>query len=216
MSRLPTNASIANPLEGDKLYAPSADRNAGAIVALLREVAPLSGRALEIASGTGQHILAMARALPDIDWYPTEVAPDRIASIDAYAAEADLPNLHPAQSLDAATAGWATGHSPYDLVYLGNLLHLISQTAAETVLTEAAKALAPKGMLILYGPFRRNGALTSEGDIKFDADLRAANPAIGYKDDTWINEILTSAGLALRLHDMPANNLAFIASRSTP
>ena len=216
MSRLPPSASIANPLEGDKLHAPSADRNAGPIVALLQEVAPASGRALEIASGTGQHILAMARALPDIHWHPTEVAPDRIASIDAYAAEAALANLHTATYLDGTTEGWAAAHTPYDLIYLGNLLHLIPMPAAQTVLTEAAQALAPQGMLVLYGPFRRSGALTSLGDVTFDAELRAANPAIGYKDDTWINEILTSAGLVTRLHDMPANNLALIASQSTP
>lgn len=216
MSGLPTSASVATALAGGKLHAPSADRNVGPIVEMLRNVAPAKGRALEIASGTGQHVLAMARALPDIDWHPTEVAPNRIASIDAYAAEAALPNLNPARSLDAATTGWAAAHTPYDLIYLGNLLHLIPTPSAETVLTEAAKALTRQGMLILYGPFRRAGALTSEGDIKFDAELRAADPAIGYKDDIWIKEVLTSAGLTLSLQDMPANNLAFIASRSTP
>jgi predicted O-methyltransferase YrrM len=216
VSGLPPSASIANPMGGSKLHAPSAERNAGPIVALLQEVAPAKGRALEIASGTGQHVLAMARALRDIHWHPTEVAPDRIASINAYAFEAALPNLHPAQHLDATAAGWAAAHTPYDLVYFGNLLHLIPTLAAQTVLTEAAKALTPQGMLILYGPFRRAGTLTSEGDMKFDAQLRAADPAIGYKDDTWITQVLTSAGLSLRLHDMPANNLAFIATRSLP
>lgn len=103
---------------------------------------------------------------------------------------------------------------PFDLIHLGNLLHLISQPAARTLLSEAAKALAPSGTLTLYGPFMRAGRLTSDGDAKFDVELRAADPAIGYKDDTWINEVLTSAGLILTIRDMPANNLAFVAKRT--
>jgi hypothetical protein len=214
MTRLPPSASIANPLTGGRLHAPSAERNAPAIVDLLRDVAPASGRALEIASGTGQHVLALATALPQLQWHPTEVEPARIASIDAYAAQAGLPNLNPAQYLDATAPGWGATHSPYDLIHLGNLLHLIPEPAAHTVLTEAADALA--GTLVLYGPFRRAGLLTSDGDAQFDAELRGADPAIGYKDDVWVSTVLESAGLSVTVREMPANNLAFIARRSAP
>lgn len=214
MTRLPPSASIANPLTGGRLHAPSAERNAPAIVDLLRAVAPTTGRALEIASGTGQHVLALATALPQLQWHPTEVEPARIASIDAYAKQAGLPNLHPAQYLDATAPGWGAAQGPYDLIHLGNLLHLIPEPAARTVLTEAAQALA--GTLIVYGPFRRAGVLTSDGDAQFDAELRAADPAIGYKDDAWVRDLLESAGLSVTVREMPANNLAFVARRSTP
>lgn len=214
MSRLPPSASIAEAAEGDKLFAPSAERNLPIITALLCDVAPSCGRALEIASGTGQHITALAAALPNLNWFPSEIAPDRIASITAYAANAQLSNLHPPTLLDATKLGWAAHHDPYNLIHLSNLLHLISTPAALTILQEAALALAPLGTLTLYGPFMRAGVLTSVGDAKFDAELRAADPAIGYKDDTWINEVLTSAGLSLTVRDMPANNLAFIAKRT--
>lgn len=214
MSRLPTSASVATAAEGDKLFAPSAERNLHVITTFLSEVAPPHGRALEIASGTGQHITALAAALPNLDWFPSEIAPDRIASINAYTATAQLPNLHPATTLDATQIGWAAQHIPFDLIHLGNLLHLISQPAAQTLLTEAALALSPSGTLTLYGPFMRKGLLTSEGDAKFHAELNAADPAIGYKDDAWVNEVLTSAGLSLSVIQMPANNLAFIAKRT--
>jgi len=214
MSNLPASASIANPIDGGKLLAPSALRNLAPIVELLRHAAPATGRALEIASGTGQHVIALAQALPDLHWHPSEIAPDRIASINAYAAEAGLDNLHPAQMLDATAQGWAAQHSAYDLIYLGNLLHLIPAPSAKAILHEAAKALTPAGRFVIYGPFKRAGVLTSEGDTKFDADLRGADPAIGYKDDTWVKEVLTDAGLgAIVTQQMPANNLAFIAQR---
>lgn len=213
MTRLPPSASIANPVGGDMLHAPSADRNAPAIVDLLREVAPAKGRALEIASGTGQHVTALAKALPKLDWFPSEIAPERIASINAYAAAEKLDNFHPARTLDATSVGWSTDAPPYDLIHLGNLLHLIPAQAAQTVLREVAASLAPEGIFTLYGPFMRSGILTSAGDAQFDAELRAANPAIGYKDDLWVNEVLTSTGLTLSIREMPANNLAFIAKR---
>lgn len=211
MSKLPPSASIAHVEEGGKLSAPSALRNITAITEVVTAHAPPSGRALEIASGTGQHITALARALPTLQWHPTEIAPERITSINAYRAEAALPNLHPAQVLDATAAGWPEQHLPFDLVYLGNLLHLIPDAAAQSLLSQAARALTPHGVLILYGPFMRAGQLTSDGDRTFHAELRGANPAIGYKDDRWINEILTQAGLSLKIVDMPANNLCLIA-----
>lgn len=213
MSRLPPSASVATPSGGATLCAPSALRNLPAILALLRDVAPPQGRALEIASGTGQHIAALAEALPEIDWQPSEIAPDRIASIDAYATQSGRGNLRPALLLDASAPGWSAQAS-YDLVYIGNLLHLLPEAAARTVLLEAADALAQGGTLVLYGPFRRGGVLTSEGDAKFDAELRAADPEIGYKDDAWVIEVLTGSGLTLgKVREMPANNLAFMARR---
>jgi hypothetical protein len=100
------------------------------------------------------------------------------------------------------------------VVVLVNLLHLIPTPEARTAVTEAAHALAPGGLLLLYGPFKRNGRLTSDGDIRFDAELRAANPAIGYKDDLDIVRWLADAGLSpIDRVDMPANNLAFLARK---
>ncbi|MCX7567351.1 DUF938 domain-containing protein [Sulfitobacter sp. F26169L] len=212
MTRLPPSASIAHKGDGPKLCAPSAIRNTPAIVACLDSVAPQSGRALEIASGTGQHITALAAAIPGLHWHPSEIAQDRIDSINAYAQDASLDNLHPARLLDATTPDWAATHTPYDLIYLGNLLHLITDEAASAVLIETAKAITPAGVFVIYGPFRRAGQLISDADAVFDSELRAADPDIGYKDDGWVIQMLTQAGLGDTVtSDMPANNLAFIA-----
>lgn len=214
MTRLPPSASVAIPSGGAKLYAPSADRNIEPLCTLLKARAPKRGAALEIASGTGQHIVAFAAALPGLDWQPSDVAPDRLASIDAYVAEAGLNNVAQAIALDATREDWSHAVPPQDLIVLANLIHLIPLAAAKTLIMQAGQALSHGGLLMLYGPFKRGGLLTSQGDVRFDAELRAADPQIGYKNDAWMLEMLAQAGLRVILtQDMPANNLAFIAER---
>ncbi len=211
---LPDAASVAASLGDGRLHAPSAARNLGAITDVLRAHGPKSGSALEIASGTGQHIVGFAGALPGVIWHPSDVDAARRASVDAWAREAGLRNLRPARDLDATTSGWGAGAGPQDLIYLGNLLHLISTPEARTLINEVVAALAPEGCFILYGPFLRNGATTSEGDAAFDASIRAADPELGYKNDRDLSAWLVQAGLArIQRVDMPANNLCFIARR---
>ena len=194
-----------------RVSAPSAERNAGPILDLLRRHAPETGTALEIASGTGQHIAAFAAALPGIDWTPTEADPARFGSIEAWRAASRCPNLHPPRPLDATALPWPEELRGVDLIVLVNLLHLISEVEAENILTGVATALAPGGSFLLYGPFRRDGLLTSDGDAGFDARLKAQDPAIGYKDDGGVRDRAGAAGLHLRkVADMPANNLAFL------
>lgn len=207
--KTPEGASFAEANEGAKLFAPSAARNLAPIASELAQIAPPQGKALEIASGTGQHIIAHAKAHPDILWQPSEIDEDRIASIDAYATHASLRNLAPAINLDATASGWGTT-ARYDLMLLSNLLHLISAPEAQTILTEAAQALGPSGRFMIYGPFMRGGRLTSEGDANFHNSLRSQDPEIGYKDDSWLEATAQDAGLTLyRKTEMPANNLAF-------
>ncbi|MGR3760123.1 DUF938 domain-containing protein [Roseobacteraceae bacterium NS-SX3] len=211
---VPGAASVAEPSADGKLFAPSAARNAEPLCDLLEQVAPREGRALEIASGTGQHVAAYAARLPGLIWQPTEVDASRRASIDAHAAETGLTNILPAQALDATAPGWGAAAGPADLVMLSNLLHLISGGEARTLITEAALALAPGGRLVVYGPFMRAGELTSEGDRSFHAALQAHDPETGYKDDFDVIGWMQGAGLELReAVEMPANNLALVAER---
>jgi SAM-dependent methyltransferase len=205
---------VAEPAAGSKLHAPAAARNADALVDLLRAHAPASGAALEIASGTGQHIVRFAAAFPDIQWQPSEIEPQRRASIDAYAADAGLENVSKAVDLDAAAPGWSQRFGDLDLVVLINLLHLIPATAVRAILSEVSHALADTGVFIFYGPFKRDGQLTSAGDRRFDAELRTADPAIGYKDILDMERWLSDVGLELSDQiEMPANNLALITRK---
>lgn len=209
----PGTASVAESTAGGKLFAPASERNVTAITDLLREVAPETGEALELASGTGQHIAAFAAALPGLQWQPTEPDPVRRGSIEAYRVEAGLANLHSPEDLDATVPGWGAARKA-DLIVLVNLLHLISDSEAETLIREAAEALRPNGVLVVYGPFMRAGELTSEGDRTFHASLVAHDPETGYKDDFDTLDLMQSAGLSVALVvEMPANNLALVAKR---
>ncbi|MHA6264847.1 DUF938 domain-containing protein [Arenibacterium sp. CAU 1754] len=211
---VPPTASIANPGDGAKLVAPSAERNTGPLCDLLREVAPKTGRAIEIASGTGQHIIAFARCLPGLHWLPTDIDPTRHDSIDAYVAESGLSNIARAETLDAGIAGWGADHARTDLIVIVNLLHLISTPEAQTLISEAAHALVPGGTLLIYGPFQRAGELTSDSDKSFDTSLRAQDPEIGYKDDFDTMDMMQEAGLEMALVvEMPANNLSLVARK---
>ncbi len=211
---VPGTASIANP-EGGKLFAPSAARNLDVLCDLLEQIAPSAGRhALELASGTGQHVVGYANRLPQYNWQPTEAAEDRLHSINAYMEEAALPNVQPAKLLDATAPGWGAQVAPQDLIVLSNLLHLISTTEAQCLIQEAAQALAPGGRLLIYGPFTRGGELTSPGDQSFHASLQAHDPEIGYKDDFDVLDWAEQAWLSpVEVVETPANNLALVLSK---
>ncbi len=211
--RLPNTASVAHVDVGDKLTAPAAERNADAITALLARLAPPQGTALELASGTGQHIIHFARAMPHLTWQPSEIAPDRLKSIAAYVAEVDTGTIKAPIALNATQTGWGTQHKA-DLIVLINLTHLISSPETQTILSEVTQALTPTGIFVLYGPFMRNGQLISEGDRNFHASLTGSDPAIGYKNDADITAWMEDAGLTLiETVEMPANNLALIATK---
>ncbi len=211
---LPINASVATPIDGVRLNAPSAARNTPHILSLLGTYGPSTGSSLELASGTGQHIVELAQHLPDLTWHPSDVDEGRLASIAAYVTDANLPNLHAPIPLDATASGWGAQQDGQALILLVNLLHLISDTEARTLISEAARALNTDGRLIIYGPFMRNGALTSEGDTRFHASLRAQDPEIGYKSDHQVMDWGVRAGLTqVDVVDMPANNLAIIWQR---
>ncbi|MGR3616445.1 MAG: DUF938 domain-containing protein [Paracoccaceae bacterium] len=210
---VPMTASVASDQDG-RLFAPSAARNTDAICAKLCGLVQQSGTALEIASGTGQHVIAFATAMPHVDWQPSEVDAIRRRSIDAYVAECALSNVRAAIHLDATAADWQSEVASYDLITLCNLLHLVSKAEAHTLISEAAKAMRENGRFVIYGPFRRNGVLTSGGDQRFDESLRNHDPEIGYKDLTEIADFALQAGVELSLiEEMPANNLMLHLTR---
>ena len=211
---IPTTVCVAN-MEGDgRLIAQSAVRNAEPIVELVRNTAIKSGNALEIASGTGQHIVKLAAALPLLNWQPSDVDNTRIKSILCWSNDHHLTNLKPPCLLDATKEGWSEVHHGQDLILLVNLLHLISIKETKILVKEMSKALAPNGLSIIYGPFMRSGELISKSDIEFHRSLINANPNLGYKNDVDMLNLFGEAGLVhLSTNRMPANNLAFITQK---
>ena len=211
---LPATACVTN-LEADgRLNAPSALRNAEPIVELVREIAIKPGNALEIASGSGQHVVKLAAALPLLNWQPSDIDETRIKSIRCWSNDHHLTNLNPPCLLDATKEGWSAEHYGQDLILLVNLLHLISIEETKILVKEVSKALAPKGFSIIYGPFMRSGELISKGDMEFHHSLINTDPDLGYKNDLDMLNLFSEAGLVhLSTNKMPANNLAFITQK---
>lgn len=215
-TKLPETASVANSTGDERLFAPSADRNSTPIINLIKQIAPKSGEALEIASGTGQHIVKLALALPNLSWLPSEVEDERIKSISAWIKSENLSNIKPPVYLDATETGWAKSLPQSDFILLVNLLHLISWNETKILISELSKALKTKGIALIYGPFMRNGELTSEGDKKFHVSLTQTDPDIGYKDDLDMQTLFSNSGLScLEKVEMPANNLAFVLKKDS-
>ena len=212
--KLPDTASIANYQDNGRLFAPSAARNSASIVELVERVAPKSGKALEIASGTGQHIVEIAVSLPNLSWSPSEVDRDRLKSISIWIEDNNLPNIRAPFYLDATEIGWAESTDQSDFILLINLLHLISWREAETLIDEISKALNPMGVALIYGPFMREGQLTSEGDQNFHKSLIQTDPDLGYKNNLDMMTLFAQSGLShLETVEMPANNLAFVLQK---
>ena len=215
-TNLPDTASVANSQGDERLFAPSAERNSKPIINLIKRIAPKSGEALEIASGTGQHIIKMALALPNLSWLPSEVDEKRLKSITAWIKNENLQNIKSPVYLDATETGWAQNIPDYDFILLVNLLHLISWNETKTLLSELSKALKKNGVALIYGPFMRNGQLTSEGDHNFHNSLIQTDPDIGYKNDLDVRKLFFNSGLLLlETVEMPANNLAFILQKDS-
>ncbi|WP_170607341.1 DUF938 domain-containing protein [Ruegeria arenilitoris] len=210
---LPSNASVASKSDGGRLVAPAASRNSAVLCELLERVAPASGHALELASGTGQHAAAFAQRLPDLVWQPSEVDPERRISIDAYTK--GLANVNLAVDLDATAKDWHKSFGGQDLIVLVNLLHLISWWEVKTLVFEAAQALNIDGQFVVYGPFMREGRLTSNGDIQFHEALVQQDPEIGYKNDMDMLALFQRCRLEVtETKEMPANNLAFVTKKA--
>ena len=213
-SKLPSTASVVVQSGDGRLSAPAAEKNAGPITKLVKEFAPDRGLALEIASGTGQHIVKLAVVKPNLNWQPSDIDPLRIASIETWCEDYNLANVRPPIILNATEIGWSSKFKCQKFIFLVNLIHLIREDEATILISEISAALAPGGRLIIYGPFKRNNKLTSAGDQFFHQSLIEADPQIGYKNDAWMTAKFKEEKLELlKVVPMPANNLAFVCEK---
>ena len=195
------------------LTAPAVARNRDPILAVLREVLAAPGTVLEIASGSGEHAVHFASALPHLVWQPTDPDAQALRSIAAHAAQAQLPNLLPPLELDAAAPAWPLTRA--DAVVSINMIHIAPWRAAVGLMAGAGRLLPPGAPLYLYGPYRRHGRHTAPSNADFDESLKARDPEWGVRDLDEIAELADRHGLALeRTVAMPANNLSVVFRRN--
>lgn len=192
---------------------PAPERNKAPILEVLQRVLPQRGRVLEIASGTGQHVIHFARCLPGISWQPSDPEPAHRAAIQARIDAADLANVAAPLSLDVMERPWAAGS--VDAIVCINMIHIAPWEAALALFGEAGRLLPAGGVLYLYGPYRREGRHTAPSNEIFDADLRQRNPAWGVRN---LEDVAQEAGRGSLVLEqavqMPANNLSLVLRRS--
>jgi hypothetical protein len=199
---------------GGKLVAPAAERNKEPILDVLREVLP-SGPAevLEVAAGTGQHAVHFAHACPQATWWPADLAPSHLDSIEAYRLESELANLMPPQMLDVTVTGWAGRTAPEhaDFILCCNMIHIAPWAACLGLLEGAGQKLRAGGRLMLYGPFRRADVETAASNEAFDASLKSQDPDWGLRLLEDVAGVARAHGLELQqVIEMPANNLSVV------
>ena len=197
-------------------HSPAADRNRTPILEVLRQILPDNGQALEIASGTGQHVAHFALQMPRWVWQPSDAQADGFESIRAWCDQAGVANVHEPVLLDVMASQWPTGSAEtrdifdagFDAIFCANMLHIAPWATCAALMAGAAKYLSPGGALITYGPYLERDVPTSPGNVAFDESLRQRDPAWGIRTLADVMHQATLAGL--RLHErveMPANNL---------
>jgi len=195
-----------------KWSTPSAERNKGPILDVLARVLPSRGLVLEIASGTGQHVVHFAKALPDLTWQPSDPDQELRESIALRVREEQRTNIHSPVDLDVTRLPWPLQTA--DAVVAINMIH-VAPWSATLALFEGAKALLSAGhVLFLYGPYRRDGHPTSESNAQFDLALRSHSPEWGLRDLEAVSDVAVGAGFVLaEIVEMPANNFSLVFKR---
>jgi len=187
----------------DKPHSPSSDRNREPILAVLRERFADRRRVLEIGSGTGQHAVHFAAALPALTWQCTE-REENLPGIRMWLDEAALPNTPAPITLDV-NGTWPTAR--YDAVFSANTLHIMGWPEVERMFAALPAVLDDDATLVIYGPFTMDGRHTSESNAAFDATLRARAPHQGVRDVAAVDALARAIGFApVENRVMPANN----------
>ena len=195
-------------------YSPAADRNKRPILDVLCQVLPERGTALEIASGTGQHVAWFAAGLPRWTWQPTDAQSAALASIAAWAVQQGLKNVQPPVQLDVMSPNWLLPTAQFDLIYCANMLHIAPWATCAALMRGSALHLADGGRLITYGPYFEDSVATSPGNQLFDTSLQSQDPAWGIRRREDVELEADQAGLCLaQRHLMPSNNLLLVWTR---
>jgi SAM-dependent methyltransferase len=206
----------------DRLDAAAFHRNFEPMLAVLQRVlSGRSGQVLEIGSGTGQHVVEFAKAMPALTWQPTDLNSNHLKSIEAWRRQSGVTNIAPPFALDATDPEtWLGGKGRPPSQALAaivsmNVIHIAPWSVCEGIMRIAGRDLLKGGLLVLYGPFKRGGEHTAPSNAAFDASLRQENPLWGVRDVQELEVAAAERGLRLtEVVEMPANNLTLVFERA--
>lgn len=198
---------------GARRSAPAALRNREPIAGVLEEWLPPTGLVLEIASGTGEHVTYFAERFPALDWQPSDIHPDALASIASWREEAGLGNIRAPLTLDAASPDWPIDRA--DAILSINMVHISPWNSALGLLDGAARLLSVGAPLVLYGPWIADDVPTADSNLAFDADLRRRDPEWGLRRVEDFAAAAEERGLRLeQTRAMPASNRMLLLRRA--
>lgn len=193
-----------------KPFSPACERNRDPILAALREPFAARREVLEIGSGTGQHAVHIAAALPHLNWQTSDIA-ENLPGIRAWLAEAALPNTPPPLELDVK-GRWPARR--FDASFSANTLHIMSWLEVQRLFEQLDRALTEDAVLAVYGPFNYSGQFTSDSNAAFDAALRERAPHMGLRDVDAVDALARAINLKLIADlPMPANNRTLLWRR---
>lgn len=192
-------------------HAPAALRNRQPIAEFLATVLPETGVVLEVAAGSGQHAIHFAERFGALSWQPTDLDPEALASIDAWVQHSALGNVRPALRLDASAPWKPQLQLQADAIFNANMIHISPIAATKGLFAGAAEVLNSGAPLITYGPYKIDGAHTSESNAAFDASLKGRDPRWGVRDLGDLETIAQAHGFRLKTRQaMPANNFCLV------
>jgi len=195
-----------------KPFAPACERNREPILGVLREAFADRRRVLEIGSGTGQHAVHLAAAMPWLEWQASERA-EHLAGIRAWLDEAALANTPAPIELDVARGPWPK--TRFDAVFSANTLHIMAWSEVEALFARLPEVTERGAVLAIYGPFNLDGRFTSASNAAFDAQLRQRAAHMGLRDLAAVDALALGAGFTREAdHALPANNRCVVWRRA--
>ncbi len=195
-----------------RLVAPSVARNRDPILDVLRRILPERGLVLEIASGSGEHVVHFAANLPNLAFQPSDPDPAARQSIAAWIAELSAINVREPLALDVANPDWPIARA--DAILCINMVHISPWDSTEGLFAGAGKILPEGAPLYLYGPYRREGVATAPSNLAFDESLRERNSAWGLRNLEDVAGCAAKNGFGRpEIEVMPANNLSVVFRR---
>ncbi len=186
----------------------AAERNKQPILEKLKIILTSSRLVLEIGSGSGQHAIHFAPALPHLIWQPTEL-PEKLPALSYLCQIHSSNNLAQPVSLDIDDDKWPNIQA--DTVFTANTLHIVHWRQVCRLFTQVGQLLQDGGFFCIYGPFNHGSCYSSDSNRKFDRWLKSRDTKSGIRDITDLSELAKSHNLALKdSYTMPANNYLLV------
>lgn len=195
-------------------FSEASERNKEPILEVLRQEFAGCTHVLEIGSGTGQHSVHFALAMPHLVWQPSEL-PDAMPALRKRIFNEGPSNLRAPVEIDVTARPWDV--RKVDGIFTANTLHIMGWPQVEAFFAGLPDVAKPGAVLAVYGPFRHGGEYTSGSNESFDAMLRARDPASGIRDFEALDRLAHASGFGfLANHAMPANNETLVWKRGSP